>query len=75
MHWDIPIEGRAQERKVAKRLHRIGKFYVFLREMRHDLFDARFEAVLAKCSYFKISCRVISIVLVSCEALVWIANP
>ena len=48
MHWDIPIELSAQERKVAKRLHRIGKFYVFLRESRHQLFDARFEAELAK---------------------------
>jgi hypothetical protein len=26
----------------------MGKFYVFLREMRHELFDARFEAELAK---------------------------
>jgi hypothetical protein len=48
MHWDVPIELSAQERNVAKRLHRIGKFYVFLREIRHELFDARFEAELAK---------------------------
>jgi hypothetical protein len=48
MHWDVPIQLNAQERQVAKRLHRIGKFYVFLREMRHELFDARFEAELAK---------------------------
>jgi Transposase DDE domain/Transposase domain (DUF772) len=48
MHWDVPIALSAQESKVAKRLHRIGKFYVFLREIRHELFEARFEAELAK---------------------------
>ena len=48
MHWAVPIDFSAQERTVVKRLHRSGKFYVFLREMRHDLFDARFEAALAK---------------------------
>jgi hypothetical protein len=32
---------------VIKQLHRIGKFYVFLREIRHDLFAARCEAALA----------------------------
>ena len=48
MHWDVPIEFNAQESKVAKRLHRIGKFYVFLREIRHELFDVSFEAQLAK---------------------------
>jgi hypothetical protein len=35
MHWDVPIELSAPERKVAKRLHRIGTLYVFLRESRH----------------------------------------
>jgi hypothetical protein len=29
-------------------LHRTGKFYVFLREIRHELFDGRLEAELAK---------------------------
>jgi Transposase DDE domain/Transposase domain (DUF772) len=48
MHWDVPITLTMPERKVAQRLHRIGKFYVFLREMRHELFDASFEAELAK---------------------------
>ena len=48
MHWDVPIEFSAPERQGAKRLHRIGKFYVFLRETRHQLFDASFEAELAK---------------------------
>ena len=47
MHWDVPIDLSAQERNVAKRLHRIGKFYVFLREIRHELFAASCEAELA----------------------------
>ena len=48
MHWAVPIALSAQERQVVNRLHRIGQFYVFLREIRHDLFDASFEAALAK---------------------------
>jgi Transposase DDE domain/Transposase domain (DUF772) len=48
MHWDVPIELSPQESKVAKRLHRMGRFYVFLREIRHELCDASFEAQLAK---------------------------
>lgn len=48
MYWDVPIDFSAQERQVATRWHRIGKFYVFLREMRHELFDASFEAELVK---------------------------
>jgi hypothetical protein len=48
MHWDVPVELNVQENKVANRLHRIGKFYVFLREIRHELFEAHFEATLAK---------------------------
>jgi transposase len=47
-HWEVPIQLNAQERKVARRLHRIGTLYVSLREMRHELFDASFEAELAK---------------------------
>src|SRR5262245_41646114 len=47
MHWDVPIELSTQERKVATRLHRIGKFYVFLRESRRQRCEQRFEAELA----------------------------
>jgi len=32
---------------VADKLHRIGKFYVFLREIRAEPFDEAFEAELA----------------------------
>jgi hypothetical protein len=48
MHWDVPIDLSAHERNVAKRLHRIGTLYVFLREIRHELFAASFAAELAK---------------------------
>jgi hypothetical protein len=50
MHWDVPIALNAQERNVVKRLHRIGTFYVFLCAIRHELFEARFEAELTKAS-------------------------
>jgi hypothetical protein len=46
MHWDVPVEMSAAESKVAKRLQRIGRFYVFLREVRHELFDEQFEQEL-----------------------------
>jgi hypothetical protein len=48
MHWDVPIEFSAPERHGAKRLHRLGTLSVLRRECRHALFDARFEAELAK---------------------------
>jgi hypothetical protein len=47
-HWDVPIAFKAQERNVVKRLHRMGKFSVFLRESRHERCDARGEAEVAK---------------------------
>ena len=36
----------ADEAHVAQLLHRIGKFYVFLREIRAELFDETFQAEL-----------------------------
>jgi hypothetical protein len=42
-----PIDLSAEEQRVAQALHRIGKFYVFLREVRAELFDAAFQAELA----------------------------
>ena len=47
IHWQVPTKLSAAERRVAAKLHRIGKFYVFLREIRVDLFDEAFEAELA----------------------------
>ena len=47
IHWACPTELTAEEKRVAQALHRIGKFYVFLREIRAELFDAAFQAELA----------------------------
>src|SRR6185503_9519955 len=48
MHWDVPAELTAAESALAARLKRAGKFYVFLREIRAQLFDAEFEASLSR---------------------------
>lgn len=44
------MELSVQEQRVAKVLKRVGKFYVFLREVRHELFDEEFQSELA-CAY------------------------
>jgi len=47
IRWQVPSELSAAEQRVAAKLHRIGTFYVFLREVRGDLFNERFQAELA----------------------------
>src|SRR5262245_50694124 len=47
IRWICPTQLTAEEVRVAKALHRIGKFYVFLREVRAELFDEAFQAELA----------------------------
>ena len=47
IRWACPIELTAEEKRVAQALHRIGKFYVFLRTIRAELFDETFQAELA----------------------------
>ena len=47
VRWEIPVKLSAAEQRVARVLTRIGKFYVFLREVRHELFDEEFQAELA----------------------------
>ena len=47
IRWTCPTELTADEARVAALLHRIGKFYVFLREVRAELFDDAFQAELA----------------------------
>lgn len=47
VRWDPPVELSAAEQRVVKVLKRIGTFYVFLRECRHELFDEAFQAELA----------------------------
>jgi hypothetical protein len=47
IRWTYPTDLTAEERCVAQALRRIGKFYVFLREVRAELFDDAFQADLA----------------------------
>jgi len=47
IRWQVPIELSPEEARVAAVLHRTGKFYVFLRKVRAELFDAAFQAELA----------------------------
>ncbi len=46
MRWTVSVELNRAEQKVASRLRRVGKFYLFLREVRHELFDDGFQAEL-----------------------------
>jgi hypothetical protein len=47
IRWSVPSALTSKETELAKKLHRIGKFYVFLREIRAELFDEAFQAELA----------------------------
>jgi hypothetical protein len=47
IRWKLPVELSPEEQRIAKVLKRIGKFYVFLREVRHELFDEEFQTELA----------------------------
>lgn len=47
IRWVPPVELSPEEQRIAKVLKRIGKFYVFLREVRHELFDEAFQTELA----------------------------
>jgi hypothetical protein len=47
IRWQVPPELSSEETQVAAKLRRIGKFYVFLRQIRAELFDEAFEAELA----------------------------
>jgi hypothetical protein len=47
IRWQVPQVLSPDETRVAKKLRRIGKFYVFLREVRAELFDDVFQAQLA----------------------------
>lgn len=44
--WNPPIELSAQEEKVAKRIRK-AKLFIFLRQIRHQLFDDEFQIELA----------------------------
>jgi transposase len=47
IRWHVPVELSPDEARVAATLHRIGKFYVFLRTVRAELFDEAFQTELA----------------------------
>ena len=47
IRWQVPLEFSPEEARVAQTLRRIGKFYVFLRKIRAELFDEAFQAELA----------------------------
>jgi Transposase domain (DUF772) len=44
--WNPPVELAAAEQKVVSRIKR-AKLFVFLRQVRHELFDEAFQAELA----------------------------
>ena len=46
IRWQVPGPLSPAEARIARDLHRIGKFYVFLREQRDALFDEAFQAEL-----------------------------
>lgn len=46
--WNPPIELTPEEQKIAARTRKTRKFFVFLREKRHQLLDAAFQDTLAK---------------------------
>lgn len=46
MHWERESGWSPAETRVASKLKRVGKFFVFLREIREELFDEDFESRL-----------------------------
>src|SRR6516164_5308957 len=45
--WNPPIALTLEEQKIAARTRKVRKLFVFLRERRHELLDATFQATLA----------------------------
>jgi hypothetical protein len=46
-HWSPPVDLSPEEQFICRRLKRTGKFFAFLRQHRHELFDDGFQAELA----------------------------
>ena len=46
--WNPPITLTLEEQKIAARTRKVRKFFVFLREHRHELLDATFQDTLAE---------------------------
>jgi len=47
MMWNPPIVLTSEEQTIAARTRKTRKFFVFLREHRHELLDADFQHTLA----------------------------
>ncbi|HTC25024.1 MAG TPA: IS1182 family transposase [Gemmatimonadales bacterium] len=47
IRWQVPAALSPDEARLAEAMHRVGKFYVFLRAVRAELFDESFQAELA----------------------------
>ena len=47
IHWSVPTPLTPEETHVTGLIRRSGKFYLFLRQIRHELFDDAFQATLA----------------------------
>ncbi len=48
VQWEPPIELEASEQAIIKRIRR-AKLFIFLREHRHELFDAAFQEDWRTC--------------------------
>ena len=48
--WNPPIALTSEEQKIAARTRKTRKFFVFLREHRHEILDADFQHLLAQSS-------------------------
>ncbi len=46
--WNPPIALTPEEQKIAQRTQKARKFFVFLRERRHELLDATFQEALTQ---------------------------
>lgn len=46
MHWDVPEGLTPSEARVADRIRKRSQFFLFLREVRHELFDEAFQGEL-----------------------------
>jgi hypothetical protein len=47
VRWTCPVALDPEETRLVAQLHRVGRFYAFLRQVRAELFDEAFQAELA----------------------------
>jgi len=53
--WQFPVELSTEEKRISARLKRVGRLFVFLRQVRHRLFSEEFQKEL--CSMYSDSPR------------------